>query len=169
MQVTLAAAGSFLIRAQGYYFNGAAPTDLIVDVLITVSGSEPINTAPTVDAGADVQQFPSVTTVTVKAAIMDADAGDRHTATIDWGDGTKGALTVDGLIASGSHDYAMSGTWIATVSVTDAAGESASDSLNVSISAPHGKPEAGSLPGIEPPHGKPAPGTLPGKGRGPPA
>ncbi len=105
------------------------------------------NTAPTVDAGSDVQRLPSRSHVDIAALISDPDAGDSHTATIDWGDGSMEVLAVDGALASGSHDYGGRGHWTATVCVQDAAGEESCDSLEISIDGAHGKPSSDMHPG----------------------
>jgi Ca2+-binding RTX toxin-like protein len=62
----------------------------------------------------------------MNASITDADAGDSHTAVIDWGDGTISAGTVAGGNVSGSHAYATGGFYTITLTVTDS--QSASDS-----------------------------------------
>ena len=61
--------------------------------------------------------------VNVSATFTDADAGDTHTGTIDWGDGTgpQPATIVEGSPGSlsGSHTYGDDGTFTATATVTD--------------------------------------------------
>lgn len=105
------------------------------------------NTAPSVDAGDDVRRLPSRTVVDVAAAIDDPDAGDSHTALVDWGDGQQEALAVADLQATGSHDYGGRGAWTATVCVSDAAGEESCDSFDVVIDGAHGKPNPEMHPG----------------------
>jgi Ca2+-binding RTX toxin-like protein len=63
--------------------------------------------------------------VTIAADFADPDAGDSHTAVIDWGDGTQTPGTVNGLSVAGSHAYAVGGVYTITVNVSDA--EPASD------------------------------------------
>ncbi|MEZ6128115.1 MAG: Calx-beta domain-containing protein [Planctomycetaceae bacterium] len=60
-------------------------------------------------------------TVTLSATFTDPDAGDMHTAVIDWGDGTTSAGTVDSLSGtiSGDHEYITGGLFVVTVTITD--------------------------------------------------
>lgn len=61
-------------------------------------------------------------TVTIAASFTDADTGDTHTAVIDWGDGTTPtAGVVDQAAGSvtGSHEYAKSGVFVITLTVSD--------------------------------------------------
>jgi FtsP/CotA-like multicopper oxidase with cupredoxin domain len=60
--------------------------------------------------------------VGVSSTFTDADAGDLHTGTIDWGDGTTEAATiVEGTpgTLSGTHTYGDDGTFHASATVTD--------------------------------------------------
>jgi FtsP/CotA-like multicopper oxidase with cupredoxin domain len=60
--------------------------------------------------------------VSVSSTFTDADAGDVHTGTIDWGDGTTDTATiVEGTpgTLSGSHTYGDDGTFHASATVTD--------------------------------------------------
>ena len=55
---------------------------------------------------------------------------------IDWGDSTSQAATVTGKsIVGGNHTYASAGTYTAIITVTDSAGQQASDSIvfNVTV------------------------------------
>jgi hypothetical protein len=64
-------------------------------------------------------------------------APDTHTATVDWGDGTAEAATVDSDGFAGSvtdsHIYADDGTYTVTVKVCDGDGDCASDTLSVTV------------------------------------
>jgi Ca2+-binding RTX toxin-like protein len=59
--------------------------------------------------------------VSVSASFTDANAGDSHTATINWGDGTTsaGTVTVSSGSVAGSHVYATGGFYTITVTVSD--------------------------------------------------
>ena len=81
------------------------------------------NVAPVVDAGEGLSAFAG-DSVDIRTSFADAGAGDTHTATINWGDGTVepgtvtepdgGAGTVDG-----SHVYGAAGTFDVTITVND--------------------------------------------------
>ena len=66
------------------------------------------------------------TTTTVTTAFDDPDAGDTHTVTYSWGDGTttSPAVASGARSVSGTHVYTTPGVYEVTVTVTDAAGES---------------------------------------------
>lgn len=59
--------------------------------------------------------------------------GEPYTAAINWGDGTSSPATVTGTSYSysGSHTYALAGTYNVTVSVTDSGGETGTSSATV--------------------------------------
>ncbi|MHA2248436.1 MAG: PKD domain-containing protein [Candidatus Hodarchaeales archaeon] len=56
----------------------------------------------------------------------DQDVGDMHTAIWDWGDGhtSPGTVYQNNDIVTGSHNYEIPGVYTVTLTVTDAAGES---------------------------------------------
>jgi len=64
--------------------------------------------------------------VTVVADFVDQDAGDFHTARIDWGDGTitDGAVNPSTGQVTGKHAYSTGGIFTIIVNVTDSAGQS---------------------------------------------
>ncbi|HEY0377924.1 MAG TPA: ExeM/NucH family extracellular endonuclease [Pyrinomonadaceae bacterium] len=57
--------------------------------------------------------------VNFSASFTDADAGDTHTATWNWGDSTSSAGTISGGTVTGSHTYGAVGTYTVTLTVTD--------------------------------------------------
>jgi hypothetical protein len=79
----------------------------------------------------------------IAATFSDTDmvnvAGD-FTSTIDWGDGTTITGTVSGgngsFTVNGSHTYASSNAFVATVKLTDDAPGTASSSLSVAVNPP---------------------------------
>lgn len=93
------------------------------------------NAAPSVNAGADLSGTTGVA-VNVAATYSDPNAGDTHTATIDWGDGTVEPATASGGAVNGSHTYAAAGSFTITVTVTDNSGAPGSDSLLATINDP---------------------------------
>ena len=120
------------------------------------------NEAPTVDAGADqVVGLQDVdddcddhrhghghhhdrpeADVSVMAVFDDLDAGDTHTATIDWGDGTvttgrvvEPTATADGGV-KGKHTYTRAGAYAVTVTVDDGHGGVTTDTLTVTVKKP---------------------------------
>ena len=97
------------------------------------------NTPPLVDAGAD-QTATEDAVFNLTASFTDSDLNDTHTATINWGDGSPAqAATVTEPSGSNpgalnaSHTYLASGSYQITVTVTDAANASASDTLQVTV------------------------------------
>ena len=97
------------------------------------------NTPPVVDAGAD-QTATEDAPFNLVSSFTDPDTGDTHTATVNWGDGSPAqAATVTEPSGSNpgalnaSHTYLASGSYQITVTVTDAANASASDTLQVTV------------------------------------
>jgi uncharacterized repeat protein (TIGR01451 family) len=90
------------------------------------------NLVPVVEAGEKVLTAPGQP-VPVNATFTDAGVADTHTATIDWGDGTREAGVVSesngsGTVA-GSHVYTDERTFVVEVCVTDDDGETGCDSF----------------------------------------
>ncbi|MBI4188661.1 MAG: PKD domain-containing protein, partial [Chloroflexi bacterium] len=80
------------------------------------------NLAPTVTAGAN-QTVNEGDSLSLNAQFSDIGSRDTHTATINWGDGTTSAGTVNEANGQGSvsarHSYADNGIYTVTVTVTD--------------------------------------------------
>ncbi len=79
----------------------------------------------------------TVTSLTNGISYTFTDANpEGATATVNWGDGTTEAGTVNQAndTVSGSHVYADNGTFIVTVTVTDGAGNAGSDTFTVTVS-----------------------------------
>ena len=95
-----------------------------------------------VTAGADQTTDLNIP-VTINAAYIDADSGDTHTATINWGDGSpaENVPAVSGSV-SGVHSYTTSGNFTVAITVNDNNGGSGSDTLIVSVNAPTFTPTA---------------------------
>ena len=86
------------------------------------------NTAPTVDAGPDLvgkEGHP----VDLDVPFEDSDTCDRHSASVDWGDGTTEDLTVPqgSRSVASSHTYADNGEYTVTVCVRDRFDEACDD------------------------------------------
>lgn len=126
---------------------------------ITVTVNAEQNAGPTADAGADqtVTTAPSDTTASFTISAAGSSDPDGDTLTYSWSDG----VTVVGTTASLTLTKAV-GTHTVTVTVTDPYGESATDSVTITIElgnqAPHAM--AGSDIVVEIPHdGSPATNT----------
>src|SRR6185436_1814973 len=80
------------------------------------------NLAPVVEAGEKVLTAPGQP-VPVHATFTDAGRADTHTATIDWGDGTREAGVVTESNGSGTvtgtHTFTGNSTFVVEVCVTD--------------------------------------------------
>ena len=81
-------------------------------------------------------------TVTIAASFVDPDAGDLHTAVVDWGDGSlpqEVAVDQDDHTVSASHAYATAGVYTLTLTVADShlADDSATTVVHVTGVALH--------------------------------
>lgn len=97
----------------------------------------PVNDPPVVNAGAD-QASESGQAFNLTATYTDPDAGDSHTCTIDWGDGSPveaGAVDQVNDTCSGIHTFtAAAGSFFtATVTVIDSGSAQGSDQLTVTV------------------------------------
>jgi PKD repeat protein len=101
-------------------------------VTINVAGVGANPEAPTVNAGAD-RTANEGQALSLTATFTDPDAGDTHTATIDWGDGTSTAGTVAAGQVGGSHAYADNGAYTVIVTVTDDTGLFGTDSVIATV------------------------------------
>jgi hypothetical protein len=103
---------------------------------------ETVNAAPVVNAGPDQSATEDVA-FNLTSSFTDADASDTHTATVNWGDSspnqtatmTEPSASAPGTV-SASHTYHSPGNYTATVTVTDGANASGSDSLQMAVSPP---------------------------------
>jgi hypothetical protein len=104
------------------------------------------NVAPTVEAGANQTADEGESVSLDPATFTDPGTADTHTATIDWGDGTVEAGTVNQAndTVSGSHVYADNGLFTVTVTVTDDDSGSDSDTFTVNVANVDPSVEAGS-------------------------
>lgn len=96
-----------------------------------------VSPPPVVEAGPDQTVFDGDTVSLNPATFTDSVLLETHTATIDWGDGAVETGTLleangSGTIA-GSHNYAAEGTYVVTVTVFDAAGNSDVDTFAVTV------------------------------------
>ncbi len=90
---------------------------------ISVIGNAP----PTVDAGPD-QTVDEGSGVIFHGSFADPDVGDVHTINWAFGDGTSSTDTL-----TPTHVYTQSGVFTATLTVTDSAGGTGSDTLRVTV------------------------------------
>jgi PKD repeat protein len=98
---------------------------LIDEVVVKAGTSAP--QIEYIDASLDPVQVG--TSVAVWASFSDADSGDTHTAQWDWGDKTSSAGDVDQTedTVGGTHVYTVPGVYTLTLTVTDEAGASDSE------------------------------------------
>ncbi len=71
--------------------------------------------------------------VNFSANFTDADAGDTHTATWNWGDSTSSAGTISGGTVTGSHTYSAVGTYTVTLTVTDSHNNTDTSTVQVQV------------------------------------
>ena len=102
--------------------NATAMLTILNDDFVTNAAPELVTV--TTDATMADKALPRET-VSLTAMFTDADAGDTHTATIDWGDGTTSNGVVNELtgVVTGDHRYATGGLFVVTVQVMDDSGE----------------------------------------------
>ena len=75
--------------------------------------------------------------VSVGGLFTDASTLDTHTATWTWGDGSTAAGVIGaGNVVTGSHSYAIPGTYSARLTVTDDDGGSQTKTFTVNVLAP---------------------------------
>lgn len=134
------------------------PEDGVYNVLVTVSDNDGAsgsasatvtvnNMAPVVEAGPDAEVAVGSPHSLAPATFSNAGANDSHVSVIDWGDGTL----MDGLVTessgsgsiTGSHAYALTGSYTVTVTATDDDGGSGQDTFIVTVIA---EPSAPSEP-----------------------
>jgi PKD repeat protein len=129
---TYNAAGSFKITATVKDSNGGSGS-ATADLVVGSSNHAPSNlTLGVSGSGANV---------VVDASFNDPDAGDTHTASIDWGDGDSEQPIVDAGAFTASHEYLVSGTYTVTATVTDAAGAHADATTQVVVTVSGGSAE----------------------------
>jgi hypothetical protein len=81
------------------------------------------NENPLAGAVAQLPTAPPGNTVAISVPFSDPGSNDTHTATIDWGDSTTSAGTVNetagGGTVTGAHNYAVDNHYTVTVTITD--------------------------------------------------
>ncbi len=134
-------ASGTLTPTHAYEDDGLFTVTLIVTDTSGLSASDTLevnvsNVAPTVSAGGNQTADEGDTVSLDPATFTDPGGDDTHTATIDWGDGTVEAGTVNQAAntVSGSHTYQDNGLFTVTVTVTDDDSGSNSDTFTVNVS-----------------------------------
>jgi len=89
-----------------------------VAVDVDVSNVAPVITSIATDAPIDGRAQPAEP-VTVSGTVSDVGTLDTHTASVDWGDGTVTAATIDAGTFSATHSFSTGGVFTVTVTVTD--------------------------------------------------
>ena len=93
------------------------------------------NVPPMVEAGPNMTAECCVDEISLNATFGDPGWLDSHAASIDWGDGTVEAGTVDEIerTVSGSHKYCATGNYTITLNVTDDDGGIGVDEAAVTV------------------------------------
>jgi hypothetical protein len=94
-----------------------------------------INSLPQVRAGRDRRRGTG-RPLTLWSRFHDEDAGDTHSATIDWGDGTVSEGVIRRRFVRGRHTYNEVGDYVVEVCVEDDHGGRGCDELIVRVKGP---------------------------------
>ena len=126
----------------GFTAGGALPTaGASRTVLVQVD-----NVAPVVEAGNNQSASEGDSVSLDPAAFSDLGVEDRHTASVDWGDGSPsepGDLNQASGTVNASHRYTEGGIYTIIVTVDDADGGSGSDTFEVTVANQPPSVEAG--------------------------
>lgn len=109
--------------------------------IVSVTDNDPVNQSPVVQSVSNTTQTSTIIATqnaSVSVVFVDANTSDTHSATIAWGDGTTSAGTVTTQAngtktVSGTRAYSRAGIYVATVTIRDAAGATATASTALAI------------------------------------
>ena len=120
--------GTFTVTVTATDLFGATSS---ASTTVTVNNAPPQIAAFTVPSGAPINQQ-----VTASGSYTDAGAGDTHSATISWGDGSSSAVVAAGGSFSATHAYTQRGSYVVSVTLTDDDGGSATASAPIAVHDP---------------------------------
>lgn len=120
-----AVSGTPVVQAAGWCSGPPEGICYVLPAQVTATGpGGSVSTDPAISAsGTAVAATEGQSFAGTVATFSDADPSGQpseYSATIDWGDGTSSAGTIDGWSVSGSHTYAEEGTYVVTVTISDA-------------------------------------------------
>jgi hypothetical protein len=135
--------GMIRFTAPGF-INGFYPICIVVrdntgeesteDILVKVVQDNPPVVNPITLTPAN--PVPVNTIVTTQASFTDIDAGDTHTASWDWGDGSNSTGTIDAGTLTGIHTYGAEGQYVCKLNVTDSKGVSDFAEVAIEVTSP---------------------------------
>ncbi|HZQ49734.1 MAG TPA: PKD domain-containing protein [Candidatus Dormibacteraeota bacterium] len=123
--------GAFVATLQAVDDGGATGS-----ASVTVTGTNVAPTSSIAGITHDTLVLVAGQTVTFTGGFTDPSSLDTHTATLDWGDGTKETYTIAagaGSDTTDTHTYAAAGTYTLTYSVADDDGGASSVSAKITV------------------------------------